>query len=75
MRRWQKWVGYGWALAATGVATAAGLAMTSRFDLVNIAMVYLLVVVVIALRFSYGPAIVVSLTVIQFRFIEKKVNY
>jgi two-component system sensor histidine kinase KdpD len=31
---------------------AAGLAMVPRFDIVNVAMVYLLAVVVIALRFS-----------------------
>ena len=37
--------------------TLAGCAMQPRFDLVNIAMVYLLAVVVVALRFSRGPAI------------------
>ena len=31
--------------------------MRPRFDLVNVAMVYLLAVVIIALRFSRGPAI------------------
>ena len=31
--------------------------MRGRFDLVNIAMVYLLAVVIIALRYSRGPAI------------------
>src|SRR4030095_2695924 len=54
--------GYAWALAATAVSTAAGLAMAERFALVNIAMVYLLAVVLIALRFSYGPAILASIT-------------
>src|SRR3989442_7778369 len=54
--------GYAWAMGATAASTFAGLAMTGRFDLVNIAMVYLLAVVLIALRFSRGPAILTSIT-------------
>jgi two-component system, OmpR family, sensor histidine kinase KdpD len=45
----------------TAACTAAGMAMRGRFDLVNIAMVYLLAVVVVALRFSRGPAIVTTI--------------
>src|SRR5512141_86518 len=56
MNRWRQWLGYGYAVAATAAATAAGLAMTPRFDLVNVAMVYLLPVVVVALRFTRGAA-------------------
>jgi two-component system sensor histidine kinase KdpD len=52
-----RWAGYAWAVAATAACTLAGFAMHSRFDLVNIAMVYLLAVVVIALRFPRGPAV------------------
>ena len=51
------WAGYAWAAAAALACTAAGFAMQPRFDLVNIAMVYLLAVVVVALRFSRGAAI------------------
>src|SRR6266567_1681916 len=54
------WVGYAWAVGATAACTVVGLAMYPRFDLVNVAMVYLLAVVVIALRFSRGPAIAAS---------------
>src|SRR5512143_2053132 len=62
--------GYAWALAAVAAATLAGWAMHPRFDLVNIAMVYLLAVVVIALRHSRGPAIVASmLCVVAFDFL------
>jgi len=49
--------GYFWAVAAAVLGTLIGLAMTPRFDIVNIAMVYLLAVVVVALRFSRGAAI------------------
>jgi two-component system, OmpR family, sensor histidine kinase KdpD len=53
--------GYAWALAATALSTLAGLAMRPRFDTVNIAMVYVLAVVVVALRHSRGAAIFTSL--------------
>jgi len=49
--------GYLWAVGAALACTALGLAMRPRFDLVNIAMVYLLAVVLIAQRYSRGPAI------------------
>lgn len=55
------WTGYAWAIGATIACTLAGWAMHGRFDLVNIAMVYLLAVVIIALRFRRGPAIVASI--------------
>jgi len=54
-------MGYAWAVAATAVCTLAGMAMSPLFALVNIAMVYLLGVVVIALRFSRGAAVATSL--------------
>lgn len=52
------WTGLAFALAAAAGCTVLGLAMQGRFDPVNIAMVYLLGVVVSALRFSRGAAIV-----------------
>lgn len=52
--------GYFWAIGAALACTAAGLAIRSRFDLVNIAMVYLLAVVLVAQRYSRGPAIVTT---------------
>jgi two-component system sensor histidine kinase KdpD len=55
------WTGYAWAVVATAACTAAGFAMSSRFDLVNVAMVYLVAVVVIALRYSRGPAVLTAL--------------
>jgi len=53
--------GYAWALAAVAACTAAGMAMRGRFDLVNIAMVYLLAVVVVAWRYSRGPTILATI--------------
>jgi two-component system sensor histidine kinase KdpD len=54
------WPGYAWAAAATAASTLVGLGMRPHFQLVNIAMVYLLAVVVIALRFTRAPTIVAS---------------
>jgi two-component system, OmpR family, sensor histidine kinase KdpD len=66
----KQWIGYAWALGATALSTLAGLAMSPRFDVVNIAMVYLLGVLLIAFRFSRGPAIVTSvLSVAAFDFL------
>lgn len=53
--------GYAWATGATLACTAAGLAMRGRFDLVNIAMIYVLAVVGIAARFSRGPTVATAL--------------
>jgi two-component system, OmpR family, sensor histidine kinase KdpD len=64
--------GYAWAAGATLACTAAGFAMRGRFDLVNIAMVYLLAVVTVALRFSRGPAVataVLSVAAFDFLFV------
>lgn len=62
--------GYAWAVVATLGCTAVGLAMTPRFDPVNVAMVYLLAVVVVALRFSRGAAIATAAaSVLAFDFI------
>jgi two-component system sensor histidine kinase KdpD len=52
--------GYAIAAASVVVCTAAGFAMHARFDVVNIAMVYLLGVVLVALYFPRGPAIFAS---------------
>ena len=70
MNQIRPWMGYACAAAAAPLCTLAGIAMTPRFDIVNIAMVYLLAVVVIALRFSRGAAILSSaLCVAAFDFV------
>ena len=62
--------GYAWALAATAACTAAGWAIQGRFHLVNIAMVYLLGVVLVALRRGRGPTIAATvLSVASFDFL------
>jgi len=53
-------IGYAWAAGAALACTLAGLAMRPRFDLVNVAMVYLFAVVLVAQRYSRGPAILAT---------------
>jgi len=60
MRHNGRMKGYAWAIGATVACTLAGFAMRGRFDLVNIAMVYLLAVVIVALRFTRGPAVLTA---------------
>ncbi len=55
------WTGYAAAIGAALACTAVGLAMAKRFDIVNIAMVYLLAVVIVALWFERGAAIASSI--------------
>jgi two-component system sensor histidine kinase KdpD len=58
------WPGYAWSAAIVAACTLSGVAMRLRFDLVNIAMVYLLGVVIVALRHSRGAAIFASLAAV-----------
>ena len=57
MSRNQVWIGYLCAAGAAILCSLIGLAMEPRFDVVNIAMIYLLAVVIIALTFSRGAAV------------------
>lgn len=55
------WRGYAWALSGAVASTLAGLAMEPHFDAVNIAMVYLLPVVLVAMYYSRGAAVASAL--------------
>lgn len=63
------WQRYAWALATTVVCTAVSFAMFAHFELVNLAMVYLLGVVIAGLRFGRGPSVLTSVAnVVVFDF-------
>jgi two-component system sensor histidine kinase KdpD len=55
-----RWLGYGAAAVLAGACTLVGLAMRPHLALVNIAMLYLLAVVAVALRFTRGPTVATS---------------
>ena len=64
-----KWLGYAWAAGATVASTLVALGIDAYFHVVNVALVYLLVVVLVALRFGRGPVIAVSvLNIVAFNF-------
>ncbi|HJT60730.1 MAG TPA: DUF4118 domain-containing protein [Burkholderiales bacterium] len=56
-----KWRGYAYALGATAACTLAGLALGTWLELVNIAMVYLLGVVLVALYGGRGAVVAASI--------------
>jgi len=61
--------GYAWGLAVTALCTLIAKGMFGRFDLANLVMIYLLGVMFIAIRFGYGPSVLVSvLGVIAFDY-------
>ncbi|HTQ77488.1 MAG TPA: sensor histidine kinase KdpD [Burkholderiales bacterium] len=55
-----RWPGYAWAVIATALCTVVGAVTAPLFELANIVMVYLLAVVLIAVRHGRGPAITAS---------------
>ena len=66
----KRWPGYAWAVLSTAVCSAIAWPMTPAFELANLIMLYLLGVVVIALRFGRGPAVTVAiLNVVVFDFV------
>ena len=56
-----KWPGYAWAAAGTAAATGLALVLDPWLQLVNVALLYLLAVVLVALRFARGPVVAASL--------------
>jgi two-component system sensor histidine kinase KdpD len=68
-RRRPHWAAYGWALAGVVAATLVAYAMFPFFERTNLVMVYLLTVVLIAMRLGRGAAIVAAaLSVAAFDF-------
>jgi two-component system sensor histidine kinase KdpD len=63
------WDRYGWAVGVTVACTLLALVMYSRFELSNLAMIYLLGVMVAGLRLGRGPsALTAVLNVASFDF-------
>lgn len=63
------WSEYAWTLALCLLSTFVGAGLSQVFDLANVVMLYLLSVVVVAVKFGRGPAILASfLSVASFDF-------
>jgi two-component system sensor histidine kinase KdpD len=81
-RTWEgapiRWSRYIWAAAITGLCTAISIASYPYFELVNIAMVYLLGVVIVGLRFGRGPSVLTALAnvaVFDFYFVPPRHSF
>ena len=55
-----QYAGYAWAIAICALATAGATPLVSHLDLANIVMLFLLAVVLVAVRFGRGPAVLAA---------------
>jgi two-component system, OmpR family, sensor histidine kinase KdpD len=63
---------YGWSVAAIACATAVGLLLRAHLQVIDVAMIFLLAVVVVGYRYRRGPAIlasVLSIAAFDFAFV------
>ena len=73
-----RFAGYAWSAAAVAACTLVGWAMSPLFAPVNIAMVYLLAVIAVALRFTRGPAVatsVLGVAAFDFFFVPPRLSF
>lgn len=72
------WMRYAWALAACVATTLATLPMLALFDLANIVMLFLLCVVLVAVRLGRGPAMlaaVLAVAAFDFFFVPPRFSF
>src|SRR6185295_15126015 len=55
-----QYTGYAWAMATCALVTAGTWPLAPRLDLANIVMLFLLAVVLVAVRFGRGPAVLAA---------------
>src|SRR5262245_48550711 len=68
--RWPAWMSYGGSVLLVAACTAAAAVMEPHFDPANLTMIYLLGVVLAAIAFGPGPAVVAAvLTVAVYDFV------
>jgi two-component system sensor histidine kinase KdpD len=74
----ESWRPYGWALAACVITTVITFPMLALFDLANIVMLFLLCVVLVAVRQGRGPAMlaaVLSVLAFDFFFVQPRFSF
>jgi two-component system sensor histidine kinase KdpD len=75
---WNAWPPYGWTLAACVATTLLTLPMLALFDLANIVMLFLLCVVLVAVKLGRGPAMlaaVLSVAAFDFFFVPPRFSF
>jgi two-component system sensor histidine kinase KdpD len=73
-----RWPGYAVGTASAAACTIAGVWMSPLFELTNIAMVYLLAVALVAVRYGRGPAIATSILAVgsfDFFFVPPQLTF
>src|SRR5262249_42974534 len=73
-----QWSRYIWAAAITAICTLISASVFPYFELVNIAMMYLLGVVIAGLRFGRGPSVLTALAnvaVFDFFFVPPRHSF
>jgi two-component system sensor histidine kinase KdpD len=73
-----QWLGYVMAGAACALTTIAAALLESYFDLANIVMLFLLTVVLIAVAFGRGPAVIasfISVALFDFFFVPPTLSF
>jgi two-component system sensor histidine kinase KdpD len=77
-RRAEKRARYAWTIAACALATLALALLTPALDLANVAMLYMLVVVLAGVRWGRGPAIaaaVLNVAAFDFFFVPPRFSF
>ncbi|HSI56240.1 MAG TPA: two-component system sensor histidine kinase KdpD [Ideonella sp.] len=72
------WPGYGWALASSAAVTLLATPLMPFFDLANIVMLFMLVVVLVAARFGRRPALasaVLNVLAFDFFFVTPRLSF
>nr|WP_319527927.1 two-component system sensor histidine kinase KdpD [Pseudomonas laurentiana] len=72
------WLGYAWSAALCAATALLTMPLLHVLELANIVMVFLLVVVVIAVRFGRGPAVLaafLSVAAFDFFFVEPRFSF
>ena len=73
-----RWTRYGWALVVCAATTVFALPLQPYFDLANIVMLFLLAVVIAAVRLGRGPATlaaVVNVAAFDFFFVPPRLSF
>ena len=73
-----RWRDYAGSVAVTAICTALAWAMAGRFELSNLTMVYMLGVVVTAVRWGRGPSVLASLLAVaafDFFFVPPRLSF
>ena len=74
----ESWPSYAWAAGVCGVAAVLASLVQPYFDLANIVMLFLLAVVMVAVRFGRGPAVLaafVSVGLFDFFFVPPRLSF